>query len=194
MKKYIFSIGVLVLLSVSQFASASLIIVSKIVVTPSSLNAQGWLQVSEVVATQTGTGNDVALTTAGATATGSSNWPNSSPNYAIDGISPAGYPNIFHSYENDGSSFLNIFLAAPTELDSLTLFGRNNCCSTRDIFDIALYDMAGGLLFEAEGLDATGAAHRVDVSFANVAVPAPASVFMMVFLLLGFGFYNKRNR
>jgi len=134
--------------------------VSVIEITPSTLNSEGWLQVSEVVATETGTGNNLALSTAGATATGSSNWPDSSPNYSIDGVAPNSFPHIFHSNENI-TPFLRIKLAYPSQLDSIKLFGRTDCCSFRDIYNIRLYDSKGILLYSINDLDATASSHSV---------------------------------
>jgi len=174
---------------------AGLIDVSKIVITPSSLNTQGWLQVSEVVALETGTGNDLALTSAGATASGSSNWPGSSPNNSINGIAPASFPNIFHSNENNGSSFLNIVLASASELDSITLFGRTDCCSFRDIYNLDIYNDADELLFSATDLNATGLTHSVFIELPDtaVSVPEPTSIALLGLGLIGLSIARKKK-
>lgn len=193
MKNTIKSICALLLITTSHFASAGLMNVSKIVITPSDLNAQGWLQVSEVIATETTIGDDLALLSQGATATGSSNWVRSNAEFAIDGTAPASFPNMFHSNENDGSSFLNILLATPSELDSISLFGRTDCCSFRDVYDIALFNVSGEMIFQANDLDATGPEHMVSITLPNSAVPAPASMMLMGLCLLGFASYRKKN-
>ena len=85
-----------------------------------------WLQVSEVIATQTGTGTDVALASQGANATASSNYGGGdSPAYAIDGVGPTSYPYIYHSAGNDGSDWLLITLAHGFDLSGLTIEGRD---------------------------------------------------------------------
>ncbi|NOR81181.1 MAG: PEP-CTERM sorting domain-containing protein [Methyloprofundus sp.] len=186
MKKYLLN-AFFISLIVSDPSFAGLIDVSKIVITPSTLNTSGWLQVSEVNAIETGTGNDLALSSVGAVATGSSDWPSSSANFAIDSSAPSPFPQIFHSNENDGTSFLNIVLASPSELDSITLFGRAGCCSNRDIYNIALFDSSGSLLFGANDLNATSSFHSVSIDLPNTAnsVPEPAVVWLLASGLVG---------
>src|SRR4051812_14651346 len=65
-----------------------------------------WLQVSAVGATQAGTGDDVALATAGATAWASSVGYGTTPAAAIDGVGPAPYPDIYHSGGPSGADYL----------------------------------------------------------------------------------------
>lgn len=160
------------ILAMSHVCVAGLTGVSRIEITPSKQNKEGWLQVSEVVATETFTGNDLALSSAGANAFGSSNWPGSSPNFAIDGKAPDRFPNIFHSNENDRTSFLIIDLASPAELDSITLFGRTDCCRKRDHYNIRLFDAQGREIFSRDNLNATGRGkHRIDINLRNVINP-----------------------
>ncbi len=179
----------------SNFASAGLIDAAKIVVTASSLNTQGWLQVSEVVAIETGTGNDLALSSAGATAAGSSNWPTSSPDFAIDGIAPNAFPAIFHSYENNYTSFLEITLAAPAELDAIGLFGRTDCCSFRDIFNLEVFDIQGVSIFSQNDLDAAGTSHSVFVALPDTAssVPVPSTLLLLGLGLAALGYQRKKS-
>ncbi len=183
MKKHILNTLFLSLALTAVPSFAGLINVSKITITPSTLNTEGWLQVSEVVAIETITGNDLALSSAGATATGSSNWPGSNANFAIDGNGPSPFPNIFHSNENNGSSFLDIVLATPSELDAILLFGRTDCCSSRDIYNISLFDSNGSLLFSKNDLDATSASHSVTINLPHTTnIPSPTAIW-----LIGFG-------
>ncbi|GEM_PF-4842890 len=174
-------------------AKALIINVSEILITPSALNTDGWLQVSEVIASESGTGNDLALASAGATATGSSNWPGTvGPSATIDGVTPpaAALLEMFHSNENDHTSFLKITLAAPSALDSITIFGTNQhdlaCCTHRDIYNLELRDASGNLLYSASDIDATSGS----VTNTLNAVPLPASVWLLgtgIFALLGIG-------
>lgn len=153
-----------------------------------------WLQISEVVATQTGTGQDLALSTQGATAIGSSNYADfygttDNPNYAIDGASPSAFPNIFHSGTSGLNEFLKITLNAASELDSITIYGRTDCCSGRDKYNLRLLDIAGNELFTATNLDATDASHSVTIALPSTTngVPEPTSL-----ALLGLGLLSMR--
>ncbi len=177
---------------VAHNASAGLVGVKDIVVK----NGIGyWMQVSEVVAQQTGTGNDLALASAGATAVGSSVWePASNPGKAIDGIAPNAHADIFHSQTSSSSEFLKITLSQASELDSVTIFGRTDCCSHRDIFDLFLYDSQGVLLFEAFDLDARGSSHSATVSLPNTGtVPEPTTLAILGLGLAGIGFGRRKK-
>ncbi len=144
--------------------------VSKIVIRPSTLTpiSQRYLQVSEVVATENGTGKDLALSSAGATAIGESTWPGSSAQYAIDGIKPAGFPNIYHPASGHTSSRLTILLNSPSDLASLTVFGRTDCCSYRDRYNIELYDAENNILFSQNNLDARDSSHATSINLPDI--------------------------
>ena len=151
-----------------------------------------WLQVSEVIATQTGTGTDVALASQGATASASSVYsPQSSADNAIDGAGPSNYPNIYHSAGNDGSDWLLITLAGGFDLSNLTILGRTDCCDSRDLYNYQLFN--GTTLVGSGTLDARNAAHAGSVDFAPGAgaVPEPASWALM---LGGFGLVGGAMR
>ncbi len=194
MSKIFFKVAsVAVMLFASNFSLAGLIGVSEIRITPSTLNTSGWLQVSEVIAYETGTGNDLALASAGATATGSSDWPTSSPDFAIDGVGPTGFPSIFHSNENDGSSFLSIMLDTPSELRFILIFGRTDCCSGRDFFNLELFDITGNSLYTAFDLDATGLRHGAGVRLPDTSVPTPSSLALLALGLAGFSANRKKK-
>ena len=194
MRKQISLFSAIAFFACASIAQAGLVGVKEIEIR-SSLPT--WLQVSEVVATETGTGDDLALMSAGATATSLSNWTGSSPLNAIDGIAPAPFPNISHSGGNGPLEFLLVTLDSPSELDSITLYGRTDCCSGRDIFDLVLRDYNGSVLFQASDLNATGSNdHLVTVylpNTGNTPVPEPSTIGLMVTGLLGLGAWRRKR-
>jgi hypothetical protein len=143
-----------------------------------------YLQVAELIATQTGTGTDVALASNGGSASSiGGDWPGSSPAYAIDGIYPSAFPNIYHSAGSGPGYELDIALGAPANLSSLTIYGRTDCCSERDDYIVTIYNAANDVLFtgELDGSNAGGGPTTVDFA---TGVPEPATWAMM---LVGFG-------
>lgn len=171
------------LLGMTSNVHAGLIGVSEILITPSN---NTWLQVSEVVATQTGTGNDLALLSASATATGSSIYsPTSDPSKAIDGVGPVDYPNIFHSGEGDGTSWLRIVLGSISELDSIDIMGRAGCCTERDIYDIELFDVQGASIFSARNVSAFNNDHTASILLPDTRIPTPAPLVLISLGIVG---------
>ncbi len=168
-------------LSVASVSHASLIGAKTIHITSA---LPDYIQISEVVATQAGTGTDVALASNGASAFGSSDYPGSQgAGAAIDGVYPTDYPAIFHSAGSGSGEYLNVTLAAPSNLSSLTIYGRDGCCSQRDDYTVTILNGSGGQLFTGNlnGSLANGAG--TTVTFGG-AVPEPASWALM---LVGFG-------
>lgn len=149
-----------------------------------------YLQVSEVIATQFGTGNDVALASAGATATASSVFggANTLPGNAIDGIGPSS-TSLYHSGYASGADFLLVTLAQAFDLSGLTLQGRNDSFGTRDYYAYQLFN--GSTVVGSGTIDARNSNHSGTVTLAAGsvpvvpgAVPEPATWAMMV---AGFG-------
>lgn len=124
-----------------------------------------FVQISEVIATEFGTGNDLALTSAGATASATSTFEFAwaTPQRAIDGAGPSNMPDIYHSSTVINNDYLLIDLADSSWLESITILGRADCCSNRDIYDLELFDEDGNSIFQAAQLDATGSDHAVTV-------------------------------
>jgi len=123
------------LLTVSGFSNANLVNVSYIEI----INAKGdWLQVSEVIANDI-VGNDMALTNF-AIATAPNQWSSiSGAEQSIDGVTAGSYQlgQIFH--ELTRGSTLTVTFNALQELSSFTIFGRTDCCTERDIYDIRFF-------------------------------------------------------
>jgi hypothetical protein len=173
------ALSVTTVLAATAGSAQAASLVSQIKVTSAS---QSHLQISEVFATEFGTGNDLALTSAGATAmgTGSWNWQ-SNPDKAIDGAGIKNYPDIYHSDGRGADEYLLIDLATPSMLESITIQGRADCCSNRDIFNLELFDEAGESIFTALNLDATSRnGHSVTVELPKAveaaSVPEPTSM------------------
>jgi hypothetical protein len=158
------------------------------------------LQISEVLATQAGTGIDVALASNGATASALDQFVDgvhdAGPQNAIDGIYPTGFytsnPGIYHSATNGG--LLTITFAGPVDLSSLTIYGRSDCCSERDVYNVRIFDISSQLLYSGtiDGSAALGGPTTVDFT---AAVPEPTTWAMMILGFAGVGFmaYRRRN-
>lgn len=113
-----------------------------------------WLQIAELQAVEAITGKNVALASNGGTAVGSGNYdPASVPGKAIDGIGPAQFPDIYHSNGAGADEFLEITLAAPANLASVTLFGRayeRAGRTERDFYNITILNDVGATLFSGQ--------------------------------------------
>jgi hypothetical protein len=182
----------LVAIFASNFASAALINVSEIRIS-SAVN--DWLQVSEFVAWSNFTNSDLALTSAGASVTAtdfylgnsSCNSNTSNASCAIDGVSFVDYPNIFHGDNVGGfNTILTVTLAAPSTIDWIEIFGRNGCCTTRDVYDISFFDSAGNMLSSLSNVVGSSirAPNRVEVS-------EPSVLALLGLGLLGLRFRRK---
>ena len=165
------------MISAATGAQAGLIGVTDIRITSAILT---WLQVSEVAAIRTSDSMDAALASQGAVATSSGFGFAGLPSFAINGIGPNSHTmGEFHSDTPDFGEFLNIALSGPTELDSITIFGRTDCCSGRDLYNLQLLDTNGMVLFAANNLDARGSRHQVTVALpdtSNNQIPEGASL------------------
>lgn len=125
-----------------------------------------YLQVARVAAIEAGTGKDVALASAGASASAADNgFAEASPSHAISGQGPAGFPHIYHSASPATTEFLLIVLARPTVLSRLAIYGRADAHSDRDVYRIDLLDAGGAVLFTvvADGSQEQGDAVVVSV-------------------------------
>jgi hypothetical protein len=177
------------LAATGQAQAVTVIGATKIVVTNS---VPTWLQIGELQAIQFGTGTNVALASNGGTATASSQYaPVSGASKAIDGSINTNYfttPGIYHSGTASAGEFLQINLAAATDLASLTIYGRSDGGNgARDKFNVSIFNSANTLIYSG-GLDASGLnGLPVAVTFDAPPVgpvPEPATWLTM---LAGFG-------
>ncbi len=144
-----------------------------------------YIQISEVVATQTGTGNDVALATAGATATALNTYGGgSNASYAIDGIYPSAFPLVYHSQGTPGD-YLDVTLVNPTDLSSISIYGRTDFQSGRNIYNLALLDTTGNILFSANNLNAENPSNVVTVALPTTVATAVPEPFTIIGTLIG---------
>ena len=153
-----------------------------------------YLQISEVVAMSGPI--DFATAANGATALddGTGFWPGvTTPDtsHAIDGIGPTAFPDIYHSDTSGSDEFLLITLDAAYTIESLSIFGRGDSFSQRDIYDIQLLSAADEVLFEAFSQSANNGANEAVVELAPVPIPAAAWLFSSA--LLGLGAVKRKR-
>jgi hypothetical protein len=136
----------------------------------------------------------------GATASAPNQYSASSgPANAIDGIYPASFswgaaPGIFHSGVIGPNAILDVALAKPATLASLTIYGRQDCCYFRDVYNIRLLDAAGQSLWtgtldasQANGLGAT-------IELNLPATPEASTMMMMLMGVGGLGLTAARRK
>ena len=154
-----------------------------------------YLQVAEFQAFQSNTGLNVALASAGATAsTTSGSWDgNSTADKAIDGVfSNLTFPNMYHNASGTTGN-LTITFAAVDELNSFTIYGRSDCCSDRDIYNVAFFGVSGNLLYTANSVNANNGLHMVSAVLPNTAVPEPTSIALIGLGLAGLCAAGRRK-
>ncbi len=183
-------IGALALSLAAANANAGLMDVSYIQVT----NALGtWLQIAEIWAV------DMSITNVALTGTATSNEAGgtyfTSPTLVNDGDLTGTYPNIFHEgAPTSNGAMVTLTLAAPTELAGFAIFGRTDCCSDRDVYNVEFFNESDESLYYAASLDATGERHAAFIEFGpSSQVPVPASVGLIGLGLLGLAARKKRQ-
>ena len=152
-----------------------------------------YLQVAELEAFNLW-GTNVAQALNGGMATGSSTYSSfSTPDKAIDGKEGGNYysDTIFHSAGTSGAEFLDVRFAA-SDLSSVMIFGRTDCCTARDVYNIQIFNAAGKSLFSGK-LDASGGSAGVGFSPAQVAEPAGLALSGIGLALAGAAARSRRK-
>jgi hypothetical protein len=165
-----------------------------------------YLQVGELLAFDFGNTN-VALASNGGVATALSQFfdgvaPQGGPAEAIDGDYPANYdytfdpnvPGVYHSGGAGANEYLTVAFAAPTTLSKIQIYGRGECCQTRDLYNVTVYGAGNAVLFSGQ-LDArtTGNA-SLSFDAPTGGVPEPSSWALMILGFGGAGAFLRRRR
>lgn len=85
-------------------------------------------------------GRNVAAAANGGRTSAQDIWSNeSTADKAIDGVKPAGYPNIYHSACR-GDSYLRVDFGTPAEIQNVSAYGRSEGFQSRDTFTYQLFN------------------------------------------------------
>lgn len=131
------------------------------------------VQLAEVVARRESDNTDVATSAASASATVVETYSANTSLYgvskAIDGATDPGRDslrNYYHSGTGAGQ-LVTVTLQNVESLSSLTLVGRADCCSNRDVYDVTLLGSTGGALASFSGLNANNGSNSVTVQLSE---------------------------
>ncbi len=146
-----------------------------------------WLQVAEVEAFSGATNVALAANGGFASATSTYDPALSQAFHANDGSTVGDYhgDGIYHGADAGGGDVLTITFAG-ANISSFTIFGRTDCCNSRDTYSYELFDDPNGPAVASGFLNAQS-------GFATAALPEPSTWALM---LMGFGMvgYGLRRR
>lgn len=156
-----------------------------------------YLQIGEVIATQAGTGTDVALASRGSTVSAFSTYAANAATYATDGSNATTYGTIYHSAGSSSAEYLKIAFASLADLSSVTIYGRSDCCTYRDLYTVALNDAQGNILYSGQidgRADGTqGYTLQVNAPTLAASVPEPASIALLAAGIAGIAAGRRRR-
>ena len=110
-------------------------------------NLNETFQIAEIQAFETGSGINKALSSNGGVASASSSGFGTNPTLVNDNNLAGNHPNEWHSNDAAGA-FIRVDLAAPTSIDSVSVFGRTDCCQNRqDDFNLIMRNAANQVVF-----------------------------------------------
>ncbi|RKS94668.1 IPT/TIG domain-containing protein [Flavobacterium limicola] len=114
-------------------------------------NVDAYQQVAEIQALEVFTGTNVALSSLGSVATGSSVWQNSSgPNYIPSNINNGVITGntFWHSASSNINEWVQIDLRSGKNLDNIRIYNRTDCCSQRgQNMLLELFDSSDNLIY-----------------------------------------------
>lgn len=203
MKKIIQISGFIGLLGFVGLSQAALMNVASVQFSASSLtSATKKLYISEVVLAQQGSGNDLALTTAGAIAGGTAKQGQKKANYAIDGNVPTSAPAKYAYHfrvKNNTLPTLTIKLAQLGNIDTLNVFGKLK--KQKNYLGVRFLDIKGNTIYQIKNLKKVlrknkyqplSLPNRVGATLSSV--PIPASVWLFISGLVGVAAVARRKK
>jgi len=166
-----------------------------------SLKKAGRLYLSEVVLAQQGTGNDLALRSAGATVSGTAKQSQKKANYVIDGLTPKGRKQAYRFRVNKKgtSPTLTIKLAKLSTINTLNVFG--NLKKGKNYLGVQFLDSKGNTIYQIKNLKRVlrknsylplSLPNRVGATISSV--PIPASVWLFISGLIGVATVSRRRK
>lgn len=141
-----------------------------------------WLHLAEVQAFEAGTGTNVAASANGGVASSSGIGFGGLANRANDGNTNGNYAanSVYHSDASAVGEFWEVAFANPATIESISIFGRSDCCQIRDDdLRVQLFDAGGNVIFAREDVRLFP---NTGQGLATLVVPEPTT-----FTLAGLG-------